>query len=88
MAVVSDVGERPLYYGKIVGYGVGGLVVLTVLRAIVTAVDSIPILPSALELIGLGYTAWFFWRYIIFKESREELVEEIEQFLGRARPGQ
>lgn len=83
----NDLGTRPLFYGKIAGYAVGGLVTITVLRAVVVAVDSIPVLPGALELIGLGYTAWFVWRYVLFKESREELLEEIEDFLGRAKPG-
>lgn len=85
--VFNDLGTRPLFYGKIVGYVAGGLVTVTVLRAVVVAVDSIPVLPGALELIGLGYTAWFVWRYVLFKESREELLEEIEDFLGRAKPG-
>ena len=71
MAVVSDVGERPLYDGKIVGYGLGAIVVLAVLRAIVTGVDSIAILPSALEVVSLGYTTWLFWRYT--KESSRNL---------------
>lgn len=88
MDIVSDVGSRPLFYGKIAGYAVGGLVTITVLRAVVAAVDSLPVLPGALELVGLGYTAWFVWRYVLFKESREELLEEIEDFLGRAKPGE
>jgi hypothetical protein len=28
-----------------------------------------------MELVGLGYTAWFVWRYLLFKSSREELVK-------------
>lgn len=84
--IFNDLGTRPLYYGKIAGYAVGGLVTITVLRAVVVAVDSLPVLPGALELIGLGYTSWFVWRYVLFRESREELLEEIEEFLGRAKP--
>lgn len=86
LEVVSDVSTRPLFYGKIVAYVVGGLVSFTVLKAVVSAIDSIPVLPAGLELIGLGYTGWFVWRYVLFKESREELLEEIEDFLGRANP--
>lgn len=84
--VASDVSERPFYYSKIVGYGVGAIVILTVLRAIVSAIDSLPVLPATLELIGLGYASWFVWRYVLFRESRAELLEEIEDFLGRTRP--
>ncbi|PXF46006.1 Protein CURVATURE THYLAKOID 1A, chloroplastic [Gracilariopsis chorda] len=86
MDVVGDVSERPLYYGQIVAYASAALIALTVLRAVVSAVDSIPLLPGLLELVGLSYTVWFFWRYVIFKESRQELLDEIEEFLGRARP--
>lgn len=86
MEVVSDVSTRPFFYGKIAAYGVGALVIVTVLRAVVVAVDSIPVLPGALELIGLGYTVWFVWRYVLFQDSRKELLEEIEEFVGRARP--
>lgn len=81
----SDLSQRPFYYSTILGYVVGAVVVLTVLRAIVSAIDSLPILPGALELIGLGYTAWFIWRYVLFRESRTELLEEIEDFFGRTR---
>lgn len=31
-----------------------------------------------LELVGLGYSAWFVWRYLLFKESRKDLAEDIE----------
>lgn len=86
LAAVEDVTARPAYYGKIAAYALGALVGVTILKAVVTAVDSIPVLPSLLELIGLGYTTWFIWRYVLFKESREELLEEIEDFLGRAKP--
>jgi len=34
-----------------------------------------PQLPKLMELVGLGYTAWFVYRYLLFKDSREELVK-------------
>lgn len=85
--VFSDVSDRPVYYSKIGGYAVGAIVLVTVLRAVVSAIDSLPVLPSALELIGLGYAAWFVWRYILFRDTRSELLDEIDEFLGRTRPG-
>lgn len=83
LRAVEDVGTRPGFYGKIFAYAVGGVVSITVLKAIVAAIDSLPVLPGVLELIGLGYCAWFGWRYVIFKSSREELLEEIDDLLGR-----
>jgi hypothetical protein len=30
------------------------------------------------ELIGLGYTAWFVYRYLLSAASRQELSQEIQ----------
>jgi hypothetical protein len=32
-----------------------------------------------MELVGLTYTGWFVYRYLLFKSSRKELVEDIEE---------
>ena len=40
-------------------------------------------LPKLLELVGLTYTGWFVYRYLLFKESREELVEEVNQIKAK-----
>lgn len=37
-----------------------------------------PQLPKMMELVGLGYTAWFTYRYLLFKNSREELAKDVE----------
>lgn len=63
---------------SVVVYGAGGVVVLWLASTIVGALNSIPLLPKMFELVGLGYSAWFTYRYLLFKSSREELVEDIE----------
>lgn len=63
---------------SVVVYGAGGVVVLWLASTIVGALNGIPLLPKMFELVGLGYTAWFTYRYLLFKSSREELVEDIE----------
>ncbi|XP_043712568.1 protein CURVATURE THYLAKOID 1D, chloroplastic-like isoform X2 [Telopea speciosissima] len=60
-------------------YGSGALVVLWLTSALVGAVDSIPLFPKLLEVVGLGYTIWFSYRYLIFKKNREELFAKIEE---------
>ncbi|KAG8383590.1 hypothetical protein BUALT_Bualt04G0029600 [Buddleja alternifolia] len=59
--------------------GGGSAVALWLAAAVVGAIDSIPVVPKVLELIGLGYTVWFTSRYLIFKENRDELVARVEQ---------
>ncbi|EPS60196.1 hypothetical protein M569_14608 [Genlisea aurea] len=59
--------------------GGGGVVALSLLAGITGAIDSIPLLPKVLELVGLGYSLWFTTRYLIFKENRDELVDKFEK---------
>ncbi|CAK8575277.1 unnamed protein product [Lathyrus sativus] len=33
---------------------------------------------NIMELVGLGYTGWFLYRYLLFKSSRKELATDIE----------
>lgn len=60
-------------------FGGGGAVALWLAAAVVGAIDSIPLFPKVLELIGLGYTIWFSSRYLLFKKNRDELVGRVEQ---------
>ncbi|XP_058179600.1 protein CURVATURE THYLAKOID 1D, chloroplastic-like isoform X2 [Rhododendron vialii] len=60
-------------------FGGGALVSLWIATLVVSAIDSIPVFPKFLEVVGLGYTVWFSTRYLIFKKNREELVAKIEE---------
>ena len=44
------------------------------------------LLAPTLQLIGMGYTAWFIWRYLWKAEKRQELASEFgalkEQIFG------
>nr|AAB00107.1 unknown [Arabidopsis thaliana] len=59
-------------------YGGGAIVAVWVSSIVVGAINSVPLLPKVMELVGLGYTGWFVYRYLLFKSSRKELAEDIE----------
>ncbi|KAG0534275.1 hypothetical protein BDA96_04G266000 [Sorghum bicolor] len=59
-------------------YAGGAVVALWLTSVIVGAINSVPLLPKIMELVGLGYTGWFVYRYLLFKESRKELADDIE----------
>lgn len=63
----------------VVLYGAGALVALWFSSTLVSALNAIPLLPKLLELVGLGYTSWFVYRYLLFKSSREELSKDVEE---------
>ncbi|CAL9102551.1 unnamed protein product [Musa textilis] len=59
-------------------YGGGAIVAVWLSSVVVGAINSVPLLPKVMELVGLGYTGWFVYRYLLFKDSRKELVNDIE----------
>ncbi|KAK4795985.1 hypothetical protein SAY86_028311 [Trapa natans] len=67
-------------------YGSGALVTLWLASTVIGAIDSIPLFPKLMEIVGLAYTVWFAWQYLIFQESRKELFNKIsdlkQQVLG------
>jgi hypothetical protein len=81
-------GKIPEYTGEFfsknqqplisIGLIVLGIVSVKILVAILDAVDDIPLLAPSLQLIGLGYTAWFVWRYLWKASNRQELVSELD----------
>ncbi|KAK6136583.1 hypothetical protein DH2020_029673 [Rehmannia glutinosa] len=59
-------------------YGGGAVVAIWLASTVVGAINSVPLLPKIMELVGLGYTGWFVYRYLLFKSSRKELASDIE----------
>lgn len=59
--------------------GGGSLIAVWIAAVLVGAIDSIPLFPKLMEVVGLAYTLWFSTRYLLFKKNREELVVKIEE---------
>ncbi|KAI3693982.1 hypothetical protein L1987_76939 [Smallanthus sonchifolius] len=62
----------------VIVYGGGAVVAIWLSSIVIGAINSVPLLPKILELVGLGYTGWFIYRYLLFKSSRKELATDIE----------
>ncbi|CAN1288525.1 Protein CURVATURE THYLAKOID 1D, chloroplastic [Linum perenne] len=58
---------------SLVIYGSGALLAIWLLSAVVNAVDSIPLFPKLMEVVGLGYSAWFTTRYLLFKVRKSSV---------------
>ncbi|KAK9280075.1 hypothetical protein L1049_013760 [Liquidambar formosana] len=54
-------------------YGGGAIVAVWLSSIVVGAINSVPLLPKIMELVGLGYTGWFVYRYLLFKVKDEGL---------------
>ncbi|CAD5171412.1 uncharacterized protein LOC103985301 [Musa acuminata AAA Group] len=65
-------------YG-ILFYVAGALAALWISAAFVSSIDSLPVFPKVMEVVGLGFTIWFSTRYLIFKENRDELFTKLDE---------
>ena len=54
------------------------IIAVKLILAILAAINDIPLLAPMFELVGLGYTGWFVYRYMLTKSSRQELIQEFE----------
>jgi len=64
-------------------YAGGALTALWLSSTLVGAINTLPLVPKLLELVGLGYTGWFTYRYLLFKSSRKELADDIEELKAK-----
>ncbi|MBF2050044.1 MAG: CAAD domain-containing protein [Leptolyngbya sp. IPPAS B-1204] len=66
---------------------IGALIAVKLLLAVLGAINDLPLFSSLFELIGMGYSAWFIWRYLLKASTREQLANEFtslrEQVLGK-----
>ncbi len=59
----------------------GIIVIIITAKALVGVLDSIndvPLVESTLEIVGMGYSGWFVYRYLLRSETRQELLSKFE----------
>lgn len=63
------------------------VIAVRVILAVLTAINDFPLLSPLFELIGLGYTGWFVYRYLWKESNRQELKSEFNalksQIIGK-----
>lgn len=85
-AIISGFFTR--YQKPIVTLGLilGFIVTLKVMLAVIESLNDIPLLAPTFELIGIIYSGWFIYRYLLRASNRQELSVELqawkEQLLG------
>lgn len=85
--VSSFLATLPEYLGSLfnqyrqplvtLGLIVGALVTVKVVLAVLDALNDIPLVAPTFELIGIGYSVWFVYRYLLKASTRQELTDEI-----------
>jgi len=63
-----------------VGLVVGALIAIYLTASIVDAINDIPLLSPLFELVGIGYSGWFIFRYLLTADARKELQNKVSDF--------
>ena len=92
--IMEFLEKLPDYLGRIFNNNKRGLInLLLILSAFVTvkvvialldAVNDIPLLQPIFELIGLFYSLWFAFRYLLKFDTRQELSQKFNSFKQRS----
>lgn len=62
-----------------VGLIFGSIVSVKLTLALLGAINDIPLLEPTFELIGLAYSAWFVYRYLLKAETRQEFGQQFNK---------
>ncbi|KAF8077277.1 hypothetical protein N665_1049s0011 [Sinapis alba] len=63
----------------LIGLSFAGIVALWASLNIITAIDKLPVISSGFELVGILFSTWFTYRYLLFKPDREELSQIVKK---------
>ncbi|KAG9141498.1 hypothetical protein Leryth_001931 [Lithospermum erythrorhizon] len=66
----------------LIGLGFAAIVGLWASANLVAAIDKLPLVPSALELVGILYSSWFVYQYLLFKPDREEFFRGVGKYIS------
>jgi glutamyl-tRNA synthetase len=64
-----------------VGLIVVALVSIKVLVAVLNVFNTIPLVAPTLELVGMAYSLWFVYRYLLKSSTRTELSDQVKSFI-------
>lgn len=79
---VQNVWDKSEDRVGLIGLGFAAVVALWTSSNLISAIDSLPIVPSTFELIGVLFSTWFTYRFLLFKPNREELYQIIQKSIS------
>lgn len=87
-ALLDDIAANPEYYLNVTGVLVGITLSVIVLSATVVALDTLPVVPDVLRMIGLGYLFWFLGKFLFSATERARLSDDVDDFVAGVRGGE
>lgn len=82
-ATLSEKWEESDEKPAIVTLGVYGLIGLVAANGTLRAVDSLPLVPDVLELVGILFSGFFVYQNLLYKPDRAALKETVTKTLNK-----
>lgn len=60
------------------GLVITAIITVKILLAVLDSLNGIPLVAPTFELIGIGYSTWFVYRYLLKASTRQELSNEVQ----------
>ncbi|KAH9603353.1 hypothetical protein KSS87_006315 [Heliosperma pusillum] len=79
---VQNVWDKPEDRVAVIGLGLTAIIAIWASSNFISAIDKLPVIPSFFEFIGILYSSWFVYRYLVFKPDREELFSSINKSIS------
>jgi glutamyl-tRNA synthetase len=90
--IVSILSDFPEFVGKfyqeykqpitVIGLIVATVITLKVVLGLVDVINDIPLLSPSFQLIGVAYSAWFIYRYLLRATTRQELSQNLQNLIS------
>ncbi|XP_015079813.1 protein CURVATURE THYLAKOID 1C, chloroplastic [Solanum pennellii] len=79
---VKNIWDNPEDRIAVIGLGIAAIVGFWASSNFVAAIDSLPLIPGVFEFIGILFSTWFVYRYLLFKPNRQELFQGINKSIS------
>ncbi|KAG6535396.1 protein CURVATURE THYLAKOID 1C, chloroplastic-like isoform X2 [Zingiber officinale] len=66
----------------VAGLGFAAIVAVWASSNLIGAIDKLPVVPIVFEVIGLLFTWWFIYRYLLFRPDREEFSKIVKDAIS------
>ncbi|XP_010691346.2 protein CURVATURE THYLAKOID 1C, chloroplastic [Beta vulgaris subsp. vulgaris] len=66
----------------VIGLGLTAVIAFWASLNLVAAIDKLPVIPGFLEFVGILFSSWFVYRYLLFKPDRQELFRNMNKSIS------
>ncbi|MCD7457176.1 hypothetical protein HAX54_034382 [Datura stramonium] len=79
---VKNIWDKPEDLIAVIGLGIAATIGFWASSNFIAAIDQLPLIPGVFEFIGILFSSWFVYRYLLFRPDRKELFQAINKSIS------